>query len=124
MKKDLGMEPVFMRDPEFERPAYRGQPYINDECGGFLYLPPDKTSRFADNTWGYYGIEIKTPEEFVELIRGEVECMADDPRCSGFCFTQLTDIEQEQNGVCTFERVPKAPVEMLRRAFTAGADKR
>ena len=124
MKKDLGAKPVFMRDPEFERPAYHGQPYINDECGGFLYLPPDKTSRFADNTWGYYGIEIKTPEEFAELLRSEVECMAENPRCSGFCFTQLTDIEQEQNGVCTFERVPKAPVEMLRRAFTAGSDKR
>ena len=50
--------------------------------------------------------------------------MAADPRCSGFCFTQLTDIEQEQNGVCTFERVPKAPVEALRRAFTAGRDRR
>jgi len=46
------------------------------------------------------------------------------PRCSGFCFTQLTDIEQEQNGVCTFERVPKAPAEMLRKAFAAGAETR
>ena len=54
----------------------------------------------------------------------QTDALLDKPKVFGFCYTQLTDIEQEQNGVCTFGRVPKAPVEMLRRAFTAGSDKR
>jgi hypothetical protein len=32
----------------------------------------------------------------------------------GFCYTQLTDIEQEQNGLLTFERVPKVEPGLLR----------
>ena len=124
LRKDLlETKPVFMRNPDFEKDAYCGQPYINDEFGGFLFIPPDKTGRFADNTWGYYGIEIKTPADFVKLIREEVACMASDPRCSGFCYTQLTDVEQEQNGILTYDRVPKAPLKELYKAFRAGKRK-
>lgn len=119
-RKMVETKPVFMNDPDFEKDAYRGQPYINDEFGGFLFVPPDKTGRFADNTWGYYGIEIKTPADFVKAIREQVECMTSDPRCSGFCYTQLTDVEQEQNGILTYDRIPKAPLKDLCRAFRAG----
>ena len=35
----------------------------------------------------------------------------------GFCHTQLTDIEQEQNGLLTFDRRPKADPS-LPRAIT------
>jgi hypothetical protein len=32
----------------------------------------------------------------------------------GFCYTQLTDVEQEQNGLLTFDRVPKVDPELIR----------
>jgi hypothetical protein len=32
----------------------------------------------------------------------------------GFCYTQLTDVEQEINGLLTYDRIPKAPVEKIR----------
>ena len=32
----------------------------------------------------------------------------------GFCYTQLTDVEQEQNGLLTFDRRPKADPELIR----------
>ncbi len=109
--------PVGSLTPKFELSAYKGQPYINDEFGGFLYLPPKLTGRFADNTWGYHGIEIKSDEQFHDMIAEQVRYMVDLPQCCGFCYTQLTDIEQEQNGVLTYDRVPKIPLEMLKDAF-------
>ena len=117
LKEALETKPVFMKSPPFEKVAYHGQPYINDEFGGFLYLPPDKTSRFAQNTWGYYELEIKTPEEYIAKIAEQAEFMRSMPGLSGFCFTQLTDIEQEQNGVLTFDRTPKVPLKALHKAF-------
>jgi hypothetical protein len=32
----------------------------------------------------------------------------------GFCYTQLTDVEQEVNGLLTYDRKPKAPLEKIR----------
>ena len=29
------------------------------------------------------------------------------PYCQGYCYTQLTDVEQEQNGLYTYQRKPK-----------------
>ena len=36
----------------------------------------------------------------------------------GFCYTQLTDIEQEQNGVYNYDRTLKFDMERIARAFT------
>ena len=44
-----------------------------------------------------------------------------NPRIAGFCYTQLTDIEQEQNGLYTDSREPKFDRERLRQAFSAPA---
>jgi hypothetical protein len=32
----------------------------------------------------------------------------------GYCFTQLTDVFQEKNGIAGFDRVPKFDLELLR----------
>ena len=45
--------------------------------------------------------------------------MLDSPALAGFCYTQLTDTEQERNGLLTAGRRPKAPVERI-RAVTTG----
>ncbi len=126
LNRDLHPEnaPVPCLKPDFELPAYHGQPFLNDEFGGFLFLPPDITGRHADNTWGYYGLEIKTAEDFIARIAEQVKVMVQMPECSGFCYTQLTDIEQEQNGIYTYDRLPKAPVESLRKAFAWQPDDR
>jgi len=36
----------------------------------------------------------------------------------GYCYTQLTDVEQEINGLLTPERVPKLPLPVLREIFS------
>jgi len=43
------------------------------------------------------------------------------PHIAGFTYTQLTDVEQEQNGIYTYDRRPKFAADRLRRAFGAPA---
>lgn len=56
--------------------------------------------------WGYG----KTPESleaFHERYEGLTMALLDNPKMFGFCYTQLTDVEQEKNGLYTFEREAK-----------------
>lgn len=94
---------------------YDGQPYLIDEFGGLGWIPPER--RHADNTWGY-GSAIKTEDEFFGILRGEVECILKAKRIVGFCYTQLTDVEQEQNGVYFYDRTPKFDVSKFREIFS------
>ena len=99
--------------------GYHGQPYMNTEFGGYMFIPPDRRT-FADNSWGYYKMRLESGDDLCKLIAEQVKVMVEDPRITGFCYTQLTDIEQEQNGVLNYDRTPKAPIEKLRAAFTCG----
>ena len=47
-----------------------------------------------------------------------------NPRICGLCYTQLYDVEQEKNGIYTYDRQPKftqAQMEQLRQALCAPA---
>ncbi len=109
-------KPVHMRTPE---QGYNGQPYILDEFGGFMFIPPER-QKFAENTWGYHGIDLKNEDELCAKIAEQVALMIDDDRVAGYCYTQLTDVEQEQNGIYNYDRTPKASSEKLALAFKAG----
>ncbi len=37
----------------------------------------------------------------------------------GFCYTQLTDVEQEINGLLTYDRRPKADLSRIREITTS-----
>ncbi len=117
LKRDLipeGAE-VWTQNAKVEVP-YAGQPYLNDEFGGFLYIPPER-QRFAANTWGYHGLDLKSPEELCAKIDEQVEVMLATPKLMGYCYTQLTDVEQEQNGLYNYDRTPKVPAGMLKKVF-------
>ena len=47
--------------------------------------------------------------------------LLDDPRIFGLCYTQLTDVEQEQNGLYTYDRRPKFPPEIIAPIFSRKA---
>jgi hypothetical protein len=51
-------------------------------------------------------------------VRELVGAVVDSTSITGFSYTQLTDTEQEQNGLLTADREPKASVAALRRAVT------
>jgi hypothetical protein len=95
---------------------YTGQPYIVDEFGGIKWIPEDRRA-FADNSWGY-GDAPRTIEEFYQRLSGQVRAIVSQPHIAGFCYTQLTDVEQEQNGVYNYDRSEKFEVQRIASIFT------
>ena len=87
---------------------YAGQPVMNTECGGiFFEAGEDKTG------WGYTNAEDKN--RFYELYYGVVSSFLESPVLQGFCYTQLTDVMQEQNGLLTYDHQPKFDCEVIRQ---------
>ena len=88
--------------------AYDGeQPYFVSEYGGIRW-PQD-----GQEGWGY-GDAPKTPAEFIERYRGLTHALLDNPGICAFCYTQLTDIEQEVNGLYYYDRRPKLDPAIIR----------
>ena len=94
--------------PERQADAYCGQPYFVSEYGGIKWAPG-----YEESGWGY-GDAPKTAEEFVARYRGLTEAMLFNPSVCAFCYTQLTDVEQELNGLYTYGREPKFDPAVIR----------
>ena len=92
--------------------AYRGQPYFVSEFGGILWNPDLKP---GEEAWGY-GEGPRTIEEFYARFEGLCGALLDHPQMFGYCYTQLTDVFQEQNGIYRFNRTPKFDMECIRAA--------
>lgn len=80
---------------------YRGQPYFCSEFGGIWWAAKDD-----GESWGY-GSRPASKEEFLKRFEGLVSVLLDNPRMFGYCYTQLTDVFQEKNGLYDFERQAK-----------------
>lgn len=85
---------------------YEGQPLLVTEFGGISFQKGDWEG------WGYSGA--KDEADFEERLRNVVEPLREAPLVQGFCYTQLTDVEQEINGLLTYDRLPKLPLEQIR----------
>jgi beta-galactosidase/beta-glucuronidase len=90
---------------------YNGSPIFLSEFGGIAYHVPGSPA--PEGAWGYSGVE-KTPEEALTRLRGLYEAIAKVPRIIGVCYTQLTDVEQEINGLLTYDRKPKFDVDAVK----------
>ena len=108
-------EPVFRNMPKLEC-DYTGQPYFVAEFGGIKWIAPENRP-FADNSWGY-GDAPKTVGEFYVRLEGLVGAINSQPYISGWCYTQLTDVEQEQNGIYKYDRSSKFDMKKLHAIFT------
>jgi beta-galactosidase/beta-glucuronidase len=82
---------------------YRGQPFMVSEFGGIWWNPEAKEGEFS---WGY-GNRPASIEEFYRRFEGLCNVLLDDPHMFGYCYTQLTDVYQEQNGIYKFDRSAK-----------------
>ena len=61
-------------------------------------------------------------EEALEQIRGTTEVLVKHPKISGYCYTQLTDIEQEQNGIYNYDRTQKFDAKTVQNIFSEKPD--
>jgi beta-galactosidase/beta-glucuronidase len=90
---------------------YNGSPVSLTEFGGIAFIPPGH--EVPAESWGYSGVE-KTADAALERLRGLYAAIARIPGFAGLCYTQLTDVEQEINGLMTYDRKPKFDVEKVR----------
>ena len=96
------------------RQHYDGKtPFFVSEYGGIRWT--DK-----QDGWGY-GNAPKTEEEFLARLKGLTDVLLDDDRIFALCYTQLTDVEQEQNGLYTYDRRPKFDPAVVHAIFSRKA---
>ena len=103
---------VHRHRPDLE--TYRGQPVLVDEFGGARW-PPGEDAQ--DEAWGY-GTAPEDEGAFHARLEGLVGAVLDAPHVRGYCYTQLTDVEQEINGLYRADRTPKFDVARLRSVFS------
>ena len=111
---ETGEGEIFRNNPREE--VYEGQPYFVSEFGG-TYWNIDEDPSAA---WGY-GQAPKTIEEFYERFEGLINVLLDNSKMCAFCYTQLTDVFQEKNGIYAFDRRAKFDAERLHRIMTRKA---
>jgi beta-galactosidase/beta-glucuronidase len=85
--------------------SYTGQPIIVSEFGGIAFK--------SDKGWGYGG-QVASEEAFLERFRGIHEAIKQTDYIVGYCYTQITDVQQEVNGLLTEERKPKVPLDKIK----------
>ena len=91
-------------DRHDKRQHYNGEATFVSEYGGIKWSPIEADSKTV--SWGY-GNAPKTEEEFIARYKGLTDTLLDNEKMLGFCYTQLYDIEQEQNGLYYYDRTPK-----------------
>ena len=96
---------------------WSGQPWFCSEFGGIWWRPGGHASgdRGPDASWGY-GRAPASEEEFHLRFAGLTGALLENPLVFGYCYTQLTDVFQEQNGMYSFDRSEKLDVSRVRDA--------
>lgn len=92
--------------------AYRGEPILVTEFGGVAVGSARGTAG-----WGYH--HARSGRQLVKRYRALLGALLNSKVVQGFCYTQLTDVEQEINGLLTFDRRHKADPAAIRE-ITAG----
>ncbi len=97
--------------------GYAGQPYFVSEFGGIWWDPDAADAGGGDQreSWGY-GNRVRDEAEFQQRFAGLTAVLLADPGMFGYCYTQLTDVMQERNGIYRFDRSRKLDVDAVRRA--------
>ncbi len=123
LTKQMDTEPVYMPFPEEEAELgadsvwHEGMPFLVDEYGGVSFIPEGRKP-YADNSWGYNASPL-TKEQAEASICAMTDCIVKHPKVTGYCYTQLTDIEQEQNGVYNYDRTEKFDMTRIGECFSA-----
>lgn len=85
--------------------SYKGQPIMISEFGGIAFK--------SEHGWGY-GNQVDSEEAFLERFGSITRAIKAIPFISGYCYTQITDVQHEVNGLLTEDRKPKVAPEKIR----------
>ena len=89
---------------------YKGQPVLFTEFGGIAFISEQK-----GEAWGY-GNGAKNADELCERIEQLIKGIS-QTEFQGYCYTQLTDVQLEVNGLLYVDRTPKADLNKLKKIF-------
>jgi beta-galactosidase/beta-glucuronidase len=84
---------------------YQGQPIMISEYGGIAF-------HNNESGWGY-GNKVSDEEGFIKRYDAITSAIKKVPYITGYCYTQLTDVQQEINGLMTIDRVLKVDQEKI-----------
>ena len=106
-------------------PEYKNDmPYLLDEFGGIKWNPAQQMEGTQQDSWGY-GKPPRSLDEFYARLEGQVKAVLSlSEQIWGYCYTQLTDVEQEQNGIYYYDRSPKFDMERIRSIFQLEPEKK
>ena len=97
-----------------ERQTYNGKiPFFVSEYGGIGWS-------LSKDAWGY-GNTPDSPEAYMKRLKELTDVLLDNENMFALCYTQLTDVEQEQNGLYTYDRQPKFDPEIIHAIFSRKA---
>lgn len=85
---------------------YNGEPIIISEFGGISYQK-DETEG-----WGYSNAV--SDDDFLARYEAVITALYESPNIHGYCYTQIVDVEQEINGLMTYDRKPKVPLASIK----------
>ena len=110
MDKGIARDQLQRMKPELQ--VYKTElPVFMSEYGGIRWVMDEENAG-----WGY-GASVLSEDEFFARLEGLTDAILENPHFFAFCYTQLTDVEQEQNGLLTYDRRFKFPAEKYARIF-------
>ena len=86
---------------------YLGQPAIFTEFGGIMFERDQ-----GDGNWGYNSAA-KSEGELLDRLRELIDGIR-NTQFQGYCYTQLTDVQQEMNGLLDRDHNPKIAPDKIR----------
>ena len=117
-EKDILEVPLLYGDESDVRYT-KGIPVNISECGGFAFdkkIKQDNTSAInrgavlSEESWGYGKCE-SSGARFIQRYAELMDAIKACKKLSGFCYTQLYDVEQEVNGFYNYDRSDKLTAE-------------
>lgn len=85
--------------------SYNNQPILITEYGGIAFSQAEG--------WGY-GNKVTNEEAFLKRLTEITNAIKSIEYIVGYCYTQLTDVEQEMNGLLTYDRKFKIDPEKIK----------
>lgn len=90
---------------------YHNEPILLDEFFGIALVKDKKGIN-----WGY-GDFVSDEEKYLSILQDQLNYLLSHKDYRGFCLTQLTDVQQEVNGIFTMDRQAKCDINRIRKMF-------
>lgn len=103
MRGSVNFKPIYAAGEQ-----YNGVPVLITEMGGVKLV--------NDDGWGY-NQAMSDEEGMLRYLRSVMRAVRSHRQIRGFCYTQLTDVQQETNGLLDAARKPKVAFEELQKIF-------